>query len=173
MERLSEVSDIAIELINMLSPEQAWTYHAVPFQEKDGALYLFMDVAKLNSDVSMELEMILGRTIRIETLAPLIRSTLGALPYMGEDEFYSLPDPKLQGRAPGDLEFLDPDYDKLSSAEKVNIPLDLEELSLDADQRLKTEQSFFSDSISDLVHADSNGFLEGETKTLFSLARNC
>ena len=106
---------------------------------------------------------------RTETLAPLIRSTLQALPYMGEDEFYSLPDPKLQGRAPGDLEFLDPDYDKLSSAEKVNIPLDLEELSLDADQRLKTEQSFYSDSISYMVHADSNGFLEGETKTIYSM----
>jgi len=106
---------------------------------------------------------------RTETLAPLIRSTLGALPYMGEDEFYSLPDPKLQGRAPGDLEFLDPDYDKLSSAEKVNIPLEMEELSLDADQRLKTEQSFYSDSISYMVHADSNGFLEGETKTIYSM----
>ena len=106
---------------------------------------------------------------RTETLAPLIRSTLGALPYMGEDEFYSLPDPKLQGRAPGDLEFFDPDYDKLSSAEKVNIPLEMEELSLDADQRLKTEQSFYSDSISYMVHADSNGFLEGETKTIYSM----
>ena len=106
---------------------------------------------------------------RTETLAPLIRSTLQALPYMGEDEFYSLPDPKLQGRAPGDLEFLDPDYDKLSSAEKVNIPLEMEELSLDADQRLKTEQSFYSDSISYMVHADSNGFLEGETKTIYSM----
>ena len=106
---------------------------------------------------------------RAETLAPLIRSTLEALPYMGEDEFYSLPDPKLQGRAPVELEFLDPDFDKLSSAEKVKIPLELEELSLDADQKLKTEQSFYSDSISYMVHADSNGFLEGETKTIYSM----
>ena len=107
--------------------------------------------------------------LRAETLAPLIRSTLEALPYMGEDEFYSLPDPKLQGRAAVDLEFFDPDFDKLSSAEKVNIPLDLEELSIHADQRLKTEQSFYSDSISYMVHADSNGFLEGETKTIYSM----
>jgi PmbA protein len=107
--------------------------------------------------------------LRAETLAPLIRSTLEALPYMGEDKFYSLPDPKLQGRAAVDLEFFDPDFDKLSSAEKVNIPLDLEELSIHADQRLKTEQSFYSDSISYMVHADSNGFLEGETKTLYSM----
>ena len=107
--------------------------------------------------------------LRIETLAPLIRSTLQALPYMGIDEFYSLPDPKLQGRASINLEFNDPDFDKLGSAEKVNIPLDLEKLSLDSDQRLRTDQAFYADSISYMVHADSNGFLEGETKTLFSL----
>ena len=106
---------------------------------------------------------------REETLAPLIRSTLEALPYMGEDKFYTLPDPALQGRAPGDLEFLDPDYSKLSSGEKVKISLNLEALSLNKDQRLKTDQSFYSDSKSYVVHADSNGFLEGETKTLYSM----
>ena len=107
--------------------------------------------------------------LRIETLAPLILSTLQALPFMGEDEFYSLPDPKLQGRAPGNLEFLDPDFDKLCSEEKIKIALDLEQLSLKSDKRLRTDQSFYSDNISYMVHADSNGFLEGETKTLFSL----
>ena len=107
--------------------------------------------------------------LRIETLAPLILSTLQALPFMGEDEFYSLPDPKLQGRAPGNLEFLDPDFDKLCSEEKIKIVLDLEQLSLKSDKRLRTDQSFYSDNISYMVHADSNGFLEGETKTLFSL----
>ena len=106
---------------------------------------------------------------REETLAPLIRSTLEALPYMGEDKFYTLPDPALQGRAPVDLEFLDPDYSKLSSGEKVKISLNLEALSLNTDQRLKTDQSFYSDSKSYVVHADSNGFLEGETKTLYSM----
>ena len=106
---------------------------------------------------------------REETLAPLIRSTLEALPYMGEDKFYTLPDPALQGRAPGNLEFLDPDYSKLSSGEKVKISLNLEALSLNTDQRLKTDQSFYSDSKSYMVHADSNGFLEGETKTLYSM----
>ena len=106
---------------------------------------------------------------REETLAPLIRSTLEALPYMGEDKFYTLPDPALQGRAPGDLEFLDPDYSKLSSGEKVKISLNLEALSLNKDQRLKTDQSFYSDSKSYVVHADSNGFLEGESKTLYSM----
>ena len=107
--------------------------------------------------------------LRLETLVPLIRSTMDALPFMGKDEYYSLPDPELQGCAPGNLELLDPDFDKLSSEEKVQIPLDLERLTLNSDKRLRTEQSFYSDSISYMVHADSNGFFEGETKTLHSL----
>jgi len=107
--------------------------------------------------------------LRIDTLAPLIRSTLEALPFMGEDLFYSLPDPSLQGRSEEDLAFEDPDFGKLNSEEKVKIPFDLEKLSFSMDSRLRTEQSFYSDSISHIVHADSNGFLEGETKTLYSL----
>ena len=73
--------------------------------------------------------------LRIETLGPLISTTMDALPFMGEDEFYSLPDPALQGRAPGNLEFLDPDFNKLSSEEKVQIALDLEQLTLNSDRR--------------------------------------
>ena len=107
--------------------------------------------------------------LRIDTLAPLIRSTLEALPFMGEDLFYSLPNPKLQGRSQVNLEFLDPSFDKISSEEKVSFPFELEKLSNCMDPRLRTEQSFYSDSISHIVHADSNGFLEGETKTLYSL----
>jgi len=107
--------------------------------------------------------------LRIETLSPLIRNTLKALPYMGEDKFYSLPDPKLQGRAHGNLESLDGDFSKISSEEKVSFPFDLEKLSTNFDKRLRTEQSFYSDSISYMVHGDSNGFLDGEIKTLFSL----
>ena len=112
--------------------------------------------------------------LRLETLVPLIRSTMDALPFMGKDECYSLPDPELQGCAPGNLELLDPDFDKLSSEEKVQIPLDLERLTLNSDKRLRTEQSFYSDSISYMVSDPVastfiNGFVEGETKTLYSL----
>ena len=107
--------------------------------------------------------------LRIDTLAPLIRSTLESLPFMGEDLFYSLPDPKLQGCSKEDLEFLDPGFGKINTNKKVSIPFDLEKLTYGIDNRLRTEQSFYSDSISHIVHADSNGFLEGETKTLYSL----
>ena len=57
---------------------------------------------------------------RLETLEPLIRSTLEALPLMGEDPFYTLPDPKLQGKAEIDLQFRDPNFEKMASTEKIN-----------------------------------------------------
>ena len=53
----------------------------------------------------------------------------------------------------------------ISSNEKKEV---IEKLSNNKDQRLRTEQSFFSDSISHIVHADTNGILEGESKTLYS-----
>lgn len=124
-------------------------------------VHLTVSIKKRRSTVS-------SNDLRKETLAPLIRSTIDALPFMGEDEYYSLPDPKLQGRAAGNLEFLDPDFYSLTSEEKIKISFNLEKLTLNSDKRLRTEQTFYSDSISHIVHADSNGFLEGETKTLFS-----
>tara|TARA_B100000945_G_scaffold214860_1_gene173105 strand:+ start:407 stop:1765 length:1359 start_codon:yes stop_codon:yes gene_type:complete len=125
-------------------------------------VHLTISIKKRRSTIS-------SNDLRLETLAPLIRSTIDTIPYMGEDEFYSLPDPKLQGRAKADLEFLDPDFNKITSEEKIKFSFELEHLSLKSDERLRTEQTFYSDSISHIVHADSNGFLEGETKTLFSL----
>ena len=106
---------------------------------------------------------------RLETLEPLIRSTLEALPLMGEDPFYTLPDPKLQGKAEIDLQFRDPNFEKMASNEKINELMLLEKEALSIDSRLQTEEISFSDSISYMVHGDSNGFLEGCSKTLCSL----
>ena len=75
-------------------------------------LHLIISIKKRRSTVS-------SNDLRLETLAPLIRSTIDTLPYMGKDEFYNLPDPKIQGRAPGNLESLDPDFDKISSEENT------------------------------------------------------
>ena len=105
---------------------------------------------------------------RLETLEPLIRSTLEALPLMGEDPFYTLPDPKLQGNAEIDLQFRDPNFEKMASTEKINELMLLEKEALSIDSRLQTEEISFSDSISYMVHGDSNGFLEGCSKTLCS-----
>ena len=105
---------------------------------------------------------------RLDTLRTLIRDTLTALPHMDHDEWYSLPELELQGRAPDDLAFLDPDHERVSSEEKVQATLRLEELALAQDSRLCIEQAYYSDAISHTVYADSNGFLEGVSKTIHS-----
>ena len=60
--------------------------------------------------------------LSLATLAPLIRSTLEAITFMGEDIFYSLPNPKLQGRAKGNLEVLDPEFSMIKPEEKIHYP---------------------------------------------------
>ena len=155
---------VSVSLAKSISFQVDVRENKIESLQESGSYGIHITISKNNRRSTVS-----SNDFREETLAPLIRSTLEALPYMGEDKFYTLPDPALQGRAPGDLEFLDPDYSKLSSGEKVKISLNLEALSLNTDQRLKTDQSFYSDSKSYMVHADSNGFLEGETKTLYSM----
>ena len=53
--------------------------------------------------------------LRIEVIEPLINSTIETLPYMGQDEYYSLPDSHEQGRAEGDLEVYDSRYATVES----------------------------------------------------------
>jgi len=107
--------------------------------------------------------------LRLETLEPLVQSTMESLPYMGEDPYYTLPNPDLQGRAEGDLEFVDPKFEEYSSPEKIQTVIDLEKKILSLDSRLKSEQAFFSDTLSHSVYGDSNGFLDGNTKNIYSL----
>lgn len=106
--------------------------------------------------------------LRLETIELLISSTMKALPYMGVDEFYTLPDVSLQGRSPGDLRLMDTSFDSHESSEKVKNILLLEERTLGLDSRLKTEQAYHSDSISHSVYADSNGFIGEETETIYT-----
>jgi len=107
--------------------------------------------------------------LRLETLRPLMRSAMQSLPFMGKDPFYSLPDPKLQGRADVTLEFSDPDFPIHQSEQKVAMAIELEEKTLALESSLSSEQAYYSDLVSHTVHADSNGFLDGYSKTLYSV----
>lgn len=111
---------------------------------------------------------VFSNDLRIETLESLISSTMKALPYMGEDEYYTLPEASRQGRAQCDLDLIDNDFDSYTSEKKVKDTLLLEETTLAMDDRLKTEQTFHSDTISYSVYADSNGFIEPDTDTSYA-----
>jgi PmbA protein len=106
--------------------------------------------------------------LRIDSIRPLIRQTLDALEFMGEDDCYVLPEVGLQGRAALDLQVRDPAFEQRPPAEKVQDALDLEARTLRLDERLRSEQAYYSDALSHVVYADSNGFLDGYRKTLFS-----
>lgn len=111
---------------------------------------------------------ITSNDLRIETLTPLIKSTIETLPHMSVDEFYTLPDPSLQGRAEAELNFLDARFEEYQSSEKIKNTLQQEKQTLALDERLHPEQSYYSDLISQAVYADSNGFADGYKKSLFT-----
>ncbi len=106
--------------------------------------------------------------LRMETLIPLLQSTIEILPHMSADEFYALPDPSLQGRASANLAFLDPQFEQFLSSEKIENTLLQEKQTLALDERLYTEQAYYSDHISQAVYADSNGFVDGYQASLFT-----
>jgi PmbA protein len=107
--------------------------------------------------------------LRPETLHPLMRQAMEAIPFMGKDPFYSLPEPELQGRADAQLTFVDERFDEHTSEEKIELAMQIERATLAQSKQLKTEQSYYSDLRSHTVHADSNGFVDGYSKTLYSL----
>ncbi|MBF0279646.1 MAG: TldD/PmbA family protein [SAR324 cluster bacterium] len=106
--------------------------------------------------------------LRMETLLPLLQSTVEILPYMSADEYYTPPNPSLQGRADVDLKCLDPKFEQYLSPEKIETTLLQEKQTLALDERLHTEQAYYSDLISEAVYADSNGFVDGYQKSLFT-----
>jgi len=162
--RKSGADQVSLSLANSTSFQTDVREKKIESLQESGSSGIHITVSKNRRRSTVS-----SNDLRIDTLAPLIRSSLESLPFMGEDLYYSLPNPKLQGRAKADLKVLDPEFDAIDSEKKVSYPFHLEELSENKDLRLRTEQSFYSDSISHIVHADSNGFLEGVTKTLFSL----
>ncbi len=104
----------------------------------------------------------------IDTIESLLSATMKALPYMGADEFYTLPDPKLQGRADVDLKLFDNAFDSVTSPDKIKRTFQLEEKTLNLDSRLKTDQAYHSDSVSYSVYADSNGFVGEDNDTFYT-----
>lgn len=106
--------------------------------------------------------------LRMQTLESLVSASIKALPYMGADSFYSLPDVSLQGRASVDLMLNDGGFDQHNSSEKIEKMLALEEKTLALDARLRPDHTYYTDSISHGVYADSNGFVGEDSGTLYT-----
>ena len=98
--------------------------------------------------------------LSLDSIQALLQSTLDALPYMETDEYYTLPNPKLQGKAETDLNLEDEQLACIPVADKIRCAKELEALALGQDSRLQCERAFFSNSHGYSIYGDSNGFLE-------------
>ena len=98
--------------------------------------------------------------LSLDSIQALLKSTMESLPHMQADEYYTLPDSQLQGKANVDLELEDIKLASIPVAEKIQCAKELETLALKKDYRLQCERAFFSDSSGYSIYGDSNGFLD-------------
>jgi type IV pilus assembly protein PilB len=69
---------LSVDLQQLLTPEQAWHYHAVPRGVEAGVVHLYMAEGKEHSHTAQELEVLLGKSVVLHSAAAdLIGKTLG------------------------------------------------------------------------------------------------
>lgn len=107
--------------------------------------------------------------LRKESLGKFIDEAVAMTKYLSEDPFRSLPDPKYYNdRKDHDLKVFDSTYENVGSDQRVKISRDLETIAKSQSDKIISCTSGYSDSFSESVKVNSNGF-EGETrKTSFS-----
>lgn len=107
--------------------------------------------------------------LRRTTLPRFISEAVAMTKYLSEDEYRTLPDPKLyEGRNDIDLALADPDYDAVTSDERVKIAMELERATRSQSDKIISCTSGFSDSYSESVKVHSNGFEGSRRSTSFS-----
>ncbi len=62
----SENIQISLDKLNLINAEQAWVYGILPGDYADGVLDLYVDESKLNPTLKEELEMVLGKKVKLE-----------------------------------------------------------------------------------------------------------
>ncbi|MFH1686181.1 MAG: TldD/PmbA family protein [bacterium] len=97
--------------------------------------------------------------LRRETLSRFIAEAVAMTRYLSQDEYRALPDPKLyEGRKDIDLGLADPEYDSVTSDQRVKIAMQLEEAARSHSDKIISCTSGFADSYSESVKVHSNGF---------------
>ncbi len=61
-------SNISTEIIQQISPQQAWHYLVLPFRETEGKLELYIAENQMKKGIDDELELLLGRPVRLTTM---------------------------------------------------------------------------------------------------------
>ncbi len=109
--------------------------------------------------------------LRRDALAKFVAEAAAMTRYLAQDPYRTLPDPKYYvGRESQELNLLDPNYDKIDSAERVRLAKAMESAALAQSGKIISATTGYYDSTSRNVKVQSNGF-EGETNgTSFSIS---
>jgi len=105
-----------------------------------------------------------------EELGRFIEEAIAGTRYLAEDEFRTLPEPRLYYRENGnDLKIMDSDFMSVDPEEKIREAFGVEKEVLGTDERVISVTATYSDGMSGNVMVTSNGF-EGDTEnSYFSL----
>ncbi len=107
--------------------------------------------------------------VRKESLGKFVEESVAMTKYLGEDPYRTLPDPKYyEGLRTDKLGICDPDYDSVTSDDRVRLAREIEEHSLGKTDKLLYSASGYSDGIYESVKVHSNGFEGSRRSTVFS-----
>ncbi len=102
-------------------------------------------------------------------LEKFIGETVSMTKYLSKDKFRSLPDKKLyEGKKDIDLKLNDPDYEKIETKQRVELVREIESAAKKRSDKLISATAGYSDTFSESVMVNSNGFIGEKTSTNYS-----
>jgi PmbA protein len=107
--------------------------------------------------------------LRKDSLERFISEAVAMTRFLTEDPHRRLPDPRFyNGQKEMDLKVYDPEYQNVTSEERVRISKEIETIAKSQSDKIISCSSGYSDSYSDSVKVNSNGFEGESSKTLFA-----
>lgn len=108
--------------------------------------------------------------LRKEYLEKFISEAVAMTEYLTEDPYRKLPDPKYyNGQNDIDLAVFDSSFDEVTSEQRVRISKEIESIAKAQSDKILSCTSGYSDSYSESVKVNSNGFEGESTRTVFSI----
>ncbi|RKX17498.1 MAG: TldD/PmbA family protein [Candidatus Zixiibacteriota bacterium] len=90
--------------------------------------------------------------------------------YLSEDKYRALPDPKYyEGKKEIDLHIFDPDYESVTSENRVRLAREMEATALGISEKVVACTSYYNDSYNESTKVHSNGFEGSRRATSFSV----
>ena len=104
-------------------------------------------------------------------LSKFIEEAVSMTKYLSEDKYRALPDPKYyENRKDIDLQIYDPDYESVTSENRVALTREMEATAMDISEKVVACTSYYRDSYEESTKVHSNGFEGSRRSTSFEVA---